>query len=461
MHAQMCSNCGLLLQPGVSVCPRCGAPQAAPARRGDAEERRATTRKGSRGQFASLYALGDAFVGTPASLGARLLSLLIDLAVIALVAVVAWFLSESLLLTVLAGLEVAIIMAVAQAHTGASLGKLVTRTRVSQSEEPMTPGIVRATVRSAISGLGALVAAVGAFAIELTAVADSTGRRRTIADRAARTVVVSIPTRRERAAADEEADELSHRAFVVSLTATSAHRFEISAGSTGQPSAQIPGAPPQQSLLPAHAPLPTSESAVPIEAALGAPQVHRQQPATQIGPPPTQLPSGMPPGVNIPQSAGLPSHTQAPAPEPVAPAVRREPVPVTPQPVTSYSRTPLARQARSAGTLLTFDTGQHETISPMGSATLGRAPEPASESDVVVVVSDQSKTISKNHARWEEDQAGVWVTDLGSTNGTELVYEDGRVKALISGIRTSATGVAYVRIGDRTFTMSAMIGGAQ
>ena len=260
MQAQVCWQCGSMLQTGTMVCPVCGVqqrsqaapvdmqgaypgyarqmqpaapqpvgqqpaqqmvpqPSAPPMSYGVSNTDSAPPSSGRSAQrIASMYALGDAFVGSPASVGKRMLSLLIDLVVIAGVGVGAWLLSSSWILGVVAGLEVAIIFTVTQARTGASLGKLVTRTRVSRADSPQSPGLVRAAVRSAITGAGALLAAVGAFIVELTAAADSSGKRRTIADRAARTVVVSIPTEQARIEAEEVAQEAAHSEYLATLS---------------------------------------------------------------------------------------------------------------------------------------------------------------------------------------------------------------------------------------------------
>ena len=118
------------------------------------------------------------------------------------------------------------------------------------------------------------------------------------------------------------------------------------------------------------------------------------------------------------------------------------------------------RRRSSGQTVLTFDTGQREVVAANSIVALGRAPSATGGEDQLIVVTDSSTTISKNHARWEEDRGGVWVTDLGSTNGTELMYADGRTQVLTPGVRTSAQGVARIRLGDRTFTMSPLNGGS-
>lgn len=601
MQAQVCWQCGSMLQPGTVTCPVCGVQQreaAAPvdmqggypgyARTGvamnpvvvpqnvvpgvaplvgaahaphapyqpgapnmqvpSAHQSQNTPGGGGRSaqRIVSMYALGDAFVGTPAGVGARILSLLIDLVAIAGVGVGAWLLSSSWLLGVIAGLEVAIIFMVAQARTGASLGKLVTRTRVSRADAPQSPGLVRSGVRAAVTGAGALLAAVGAVAVELSALADSSGKRRTIADRAARTVVVTIPTEQARIEAEEVAQESAHSEYLATLSGDG-----MDLGTTAADSASAAGSGSAAGMrviaqsAGAVAPEPdagvrglgvrsTDESAVTSERAAVPEPVVAPEPAGSVPSlrrsAPAALPAVVPPvpshmspvqsgGVSAPiagvnpsaQTGGVvpPAHPavvpsaqsvadapgisadgvsdDAPAPGPrrTRSGVRDSAVGQSPhaQPAqAAASSTPKASNSDehapgprrrsgaaseepsgivrrgAAGTVLTFDTGQREIVAAYSTVALGRAPSATGGEDQLIVVTDSSTTISKNHARWEEDRSGVWVTDLGSTNGTELIFVDGRTAVLTPGVRTSAQGVARIRLGDRTFTMSPLNG---
>ena len=671
MQAQVCWQCGSMLHTGTMVCPVCGVqqrsqaapvdmqgaypgyarqmqpaapqpvgqqpaqqmvpqPSAPPMSYGVSNTDSAPPSSGRSAQrIASMYALGDAFVGSPASVGKRMLSLLIDLVVIAGVGVGAWLLSSSWILGVVAGLEVAIIFTVTQARTGASLGKLVTRTRVSRADSPQSPGLVRAAVRSAITGAGALLAAVGAFIVELTAAADSSGKRRTIADRAARTVVVSIPTEQARIEAEEVAQEAAHSEYLATLSGSGmelaggvvsggvaaespmmgVRSAELGSGqsgvaagagvalSSGVPGAAVPGAGgaggagvPGGAAAPgasgagvagvpgasargvgipgagvgagmpgagapssgvpglgrsgaeiedAPGPRRSSGGASPADADLDSvgprrtsaavgdesdrapgprrrrtaagvdepqpavasaaeqsavpPKSGRAAPVTPSAPadgrPASQSPAVVPvtpvtpaipdaPATSV-DPAGQPVVPSAPAAQSVAPAAptAQPVVPVAAAAPVGQPMVPVAAAApvgqpmvptpaeqprrRSSGqTVLTFDTGQREVVAANSIVALGRAPSATGGEDQLIVVTDSSTTISKNHARWEEDRGGVWVTDLGSTNGTELMYADGRTQVLTPGVRTSAQGVARIRLGDRTFTMSPLNGGS-
>jgi hypothetical protein len=71
-----------------------------------------------------------------------------------------------------------------------------------------------------------------------------------------------------------------------------------------------------------------------------------------------------------------------------------------------------------------------------GPLVVGRTPEPtAAGPDLpVLAVEDRDGTISRSHALLGVDEQGVWVVDLGSRNGTELVRVDGeRTRCLPGG----------------------------
>lgn len=101
-----------------------------------------------------------------------------------------------------------------------------------------------------------------------------------------------------------------------------------------------------------------------------------------------------------------------------------------------------------------FDTGQRERLPGTVAANLGRKPWVSVEEEIALVVDDPERTISKNHARLEQTQDETWITDLGSTNGTFLIREDGKSIELKPGVRTEVTDGTRVRIGQRSFTVS-------
>lgn len=97
---------------------------------------------------------------------------------------------------------------------------------------------------------------------------------------------------------------------------------------------------------------------------------------------------------------------------------------------------------------LTIDDGT--TFSITGPTVIGRDPVPPAGSPWEVhAIPDLTRTVSKNHALLEPDAEGVWVTDLGSTNGTTVLSRDGRRQPVARGARTQAPPGGRVAVGSR------------
>lgn len=324
--------------------------------------------------------LGAAFSGSPAGVGRRLAAFTIDALLIVAAGVLTAWLTSSWILGVVVAAEVAVIFVVIEARTGASAGKLLMRVRVAQEHAPRSPGLGRSTVRGLTSLAGGLVAVIGAWGVELTALADRTGRRRSLGDRAAGTVVVALPDR---------------------------------------------GAPT------AHAePQPARAASAVIDGDAGFAALETTG-ATTGG-------------------SGSTGDTGEQAPSDAAP---RE-VPVRGEGMSALEAT---GRVVPGGVLLIFDTGQRELLPARAVANLGRTPSASVEGDLTVRVDDPSRTISKNHVRLEQARSGAWVTDLGSTNGTSLIREDGTATPLRPGERVAVDDGVRVRMGDRWFSISRLM----
>lgn len=97
---------------------------------------------------------------------------------------------------------------------------------------------------------------------------------------------------------------------------------------------------------------------------------------------------------------------------------------------------------------LTIDDGT--TFAVTGPTVIGRDPiPPAGSSWEVQAIPDLTRTVAKNHALLEPDADGVWVTDLGSTNGTTVLAGDGRRQAVTRGARVQAQPGGRVAVGSR------------
>lgn len=99
---------------------------------------------------------------------------------------------------------------------------------------------------------------------------------------------------------------------------------------------------------------------------------------------------------------------------------------------------------------LRFDIGGLHSVS--GPALVGRSPAahrrfPEAR---LIPLEDPSRTVSSTHLAVTPNDLGVWVEDLGSTNGSELVSQHGRVRPIPAGVRTAVPLGATVRLGDRT-----------
>lgn len=110
--------------------------------------------------------------------------------------------------------------------------------------------------------------------------------------------------------------------------------------------------------------------------------------------------------------------------------------------------------------LLVFDTGQRETLPIPAVVNLGRKPAATDPDDHLVSVTDQEGTVSKTHLRLEHSRGKTWVTDQGSTNGSDLIEDDGDVTHLAPHTRTVVHDGCRVRMGNRTFTVSVLMDAA-
>jgi uncharacterized RDD family membrane protein YckC len=124
--------------------------------------------------------------------------------------------------------------------------------------------------------------------------------------------------------------------------------------------------------------------------------------------------------------------------EPLAPGV----VPPPPKPP--------GREHAGSATLLGHDSVRYVVRS---SALIGRnpAPDPAHPEFESIFVADETFSMSKTHARLEVDHDGVWVTDLGSSNGSSLVDAAGATVTLAAGDRAHVPWGSKLHLGDLPF----------
>lgn len=125
-----------------------------------------------------------------------------------------------------------------------------------------------------------------------------------------------------------------------------------------------------------------------------------------------------------------------------APAVSTEAaLPTAPTPVAAPSA-PHARVPEPTGTVLTLADGTTHRL--RGSVLIGRDPAAVAswQGAALLAVTDPEKSVSKTHAAIIDDNGGIWVHDLGSTNGVIVTHADGSLTVVEPAQR------AAVRDGD-------------
>lgn len=155
------------------------------------------------------------------------------------------------------------------------------------------------------------------------------------------------------------------------------------------------------------------------------------------------------------------------APRAIAPAERADvaeaivaPTPA-PAPVLPPSAQPIAPQ--DGPLTLVLDSGQRVSLN--GGLLIGRNPSNAvgSIQHELLALPDLSRTLSKTHALIEWVGGEIWVTDLGSTNGTALLGTADTAApgdALAAGIRTPVPERWTLALGDRSLSFVKPMRGA-
>ncbi len=482
-----CWNCRQPLQAGAATCLWCGVSQQAPATQFVLAPGGAPAGQGPsgvavlaapaptatppsaglqapRGAFAPQpspssgqrqarepIGLPAAFRGKAAGTGARLGAFSIDaVAVLGASAGVA-IAASSPMLGSLAALEAVVFLWVLEARTGLTVGNALLRVRTSRADTPFSPGVGRALIRNVVIGAGFVGAALGAWVVVGSSAWDPARRGRGWADLASRTQSVAVP-RRERSAATV-AGALSASAPHVIQHIRAAGRIEPHVSGLGAsrvvPSlARVSGSIDDSMALSQTGVGPVAGAAIeqtapPVVAAPAAPVV-------AAAPPVPVAPVAIPPAPGLIATVPGIVH-QAPAAAHTAPSASAAP---------STPTTSAATDASGQSTLLlVFDTGQREQLPLPTVVNLGRKPAASEPSDRLIAVKDPEGTVSKTHVRLEHSRGRTWVTDTGSTNGTELLEDDGDVITLAAGQRTAVDNGVRVRIGNRAFTISVLVDG--
>ena len=123
------------------------------------------------------------------------------------------------------------------------------------------------------------------------------------------------------------------------------------------------------------------------------------------------------------------------------------PAPTVPTPSGPPSP-PAAKRKPSPRAVLLFDDGSKNALAVPSTLVLGRKPAPQRLQDMVLTVPDHTGTVSRSHARIEITEDGLWITDLGSTNGTRVIDAGGKENVLKTGQRFEVLGKSRIFLGD-------------
>jgi len=190
-----------------------------------------------------------------------------------------------------------------------------------------------------------------------------------------------------------------------------------------------------------------------------------------VPPVPTVPPAGVPP-VAVPPAAAAPA--PAPAVEPVVVVQPAEagtpparsgppsgtvpaPAPRVPSPVPTFvapDPVPVVAPVVRERYVLQFSTGESVIVS--GSGIIGRNPfaEPGEYVDHLVTVVDYDKSVSKSHLDFGQDEAGFWVSDRYSANGTTVREPDRDARRCEAGTRVHIMRGSRVDMGEQFFVVS-------
>lgn len=487
VQTSLCWNCRQPLTAGSANCLWCGVAQqaadasaqvpAAPGQAGATLPSQTSQRPVVVAPaFGKGLPVGDGFNGTVAGAGARLAAFSIDVVAACAVAAGVAIGTGSAVLTAVSVAEVGVFLWVLEARTGLTIGNAVLRLRTSRADAPYSPGLVRAWVRQAVTGAGFLGLGAGAWLMVGSGAFDSSRRGRSWPDKASSTMSVAVPPRQRKSAAPSQSRG-AHASVAQAPTglvgASAPHQTRPAARLepqvSGLGSAQVVGGLAKKALAvedsaamsktgasPTALGAVASEHTVPPPIVVSAPPAARTiAPAPGVVEAPTPPPAPQEPPVAQPAQptaaplapAPVPTATQAPNP---APASAQVPAAATPE----------APRVDDDGTLLiVFDTGQREHVTLPAAINFGRKPAATEAGDHLIAVTDPEGTVSKTHLRLEHSRGRTWVTDAGSTNGTDLLDEDGTATTIPAGQRTEVPDGVRVRIGNRAFTISVLMGG--
>lgn len=381
---------------------------------------------------------------------------------------------------------------------GFSLGKLILGLRVARFSEAGSIGVLRSLGRWLLYTVVWVVMAVSIFL-------DPRKHLRGFHDRAVDSVVVDVRAGRnpllprpddfERASAEHYlgAPSVPVRAHENLLAEPGAAWHGDAQPAPAAPHASAPAWAPESSAPSPYAPPPQptgheSSAQPPMIGSPWSPPAQQQPVFPQPGPEPSAPPQPAPHQPGPPQPWAAPP---APPAQPGTPAAEHTWAPQTPSPqmpsaepgqssvpseltTDAWDEDEVDEETRmvfpagadlgdleqtriSAATgppvptvRLVTDDGTERTVQKP--VVIGRNPS-ATDEQVLFVVKDDTRSVSKTHLQVDGTGQDVIVTDLGSTNGSAILREDGSRESLIPRTPTVLPTGATLTIGDRALSV--------
>lgn len=171
-------------------------------------------------------------------------------------------------------------------------------------------------------------------------------------------------------------------------------------------------------------PVPPAAAVPPVGAPSASASAVTPAPAPVVPPAPA---AAVPPAAP-PQGA----RTPVPAPAQPAPVLRSGPVEPEPAPLTRRARRGAEETPAPTGWSLALPSGEVVAVAS-AALVLGRNPRAAESGVQYVAVTDEARTVSKEHARLVWDGSAWTITDLRSTNGVSLLDASGAEQAVAAG----------------------------
>lgn len=384
-----------------------------------------------------------------ASCGKQIASNCIDLAVLVIVAGGTQLLGHDLVLTIIVAVELVLTMMIWEGVRGETIGRLITGTRTVREEcvTSRNGGVLPAGMLLIMRKYGMLLVCTCAAGVGLlvemcsSAFASKSAIRRDWADGVASLVQVDID-----------------RPLLLGISTVGApigSSLDFRYTSTNASMSDTTGAPDAPSVPAVREPLPLHTEAAPVAAPVVP--VPAAAMSEELVAPTASTPT---PAQARPQrSSSAPRHSKRrPAPalptRPPATPVRPPALPERPpQPAAgvhvALPQRPAQEATREQTLIMYLEGGKRVNLPKRGAIVVGRKPVAVEDGDGVVTLKDTTGTVSRSHARIEINDGEIWVTDLGSLNGTTVAI-DGEEHRLQRDVREQIEPGARLSFGDMT-----------